>query len=303
VDYLVEAWPLAAGDLVDWKVDRDENVASGKCPACTHPTIYPFEPDAVAQGVGSSVPDGASREIHCDCEQTHLEGTTQRTSCGRYWYARILPEGNVPPIVAETDKVLQHVARTLARTSRVEEEKTVRAAADKWVTGITALLGLFGISGIAFGKDVFGGLTGTAKWALGVALIVVVLAASLAVLWTFQAAYGWPRRFDTSNVTGIRKWYRRVRAAAGNAARSLRLGVYSALLAVVALCVAVAAIWFGSAPPTPLVSVTLIDGTTICGDLIGSSSAGMLRVHTSSGEVKTINASELAKISNVAKCA
>ncbi|WNM37591.1 hypothetical protein RMN56_20780 [Micromonospora halotolerans] len=300
--YLVDEVRLTPGDLADWTVDRNEDTAQGRCPACHHRMTYDFESDAVAQGIAPREADGAPRRIDCRCRQSHLEGVTRHPSCGRWWYARIRPEGHVPPVVPELDETLKLAADELAASGRVAQEAAVRAAAEKWVAGVTALLGLFSLSGIAFGKDAFGGVAGVAKGVLATALILAVVVAALAVISTYCAAYGWPRVVDTSNVSGLRKWWRKRRAAPRAAADNLRRGVYLALTAVVALCVAAGIIWFGSAPPTPRVEVTQTDGSTVCGDLVSSTAAGTIRIHSAAGRVQTIAAGDIAKVSNVAKC-
>lgn len=301
MDYQAEKWPLAAGDLADWTVDRNANIATGRCPACGHTTTYPFQPDAVAQGSTTAAPDGASREIHCACGQDHPAQPAPQPKCGRYWFARILPEGQHPELIPETDPVLQAAAGLLAERAATEEP-AVRAAAEKWVAGLTALLALFGISGVVFGKDVTVGLTTPGKLILIGAVIVAVVAAGLAVVLTSAAAYGWPRSHNTATRAGLLAWYAEVRSAAGRAAGHLRAGIFSALAAVVALCVALGAMWLGPKPATPMITTTLTGGATVCGTLLAISAAGTLRIRRADGEVRPVPAAEVVKIATVSKC-
>lgn len=290
--------------LAEWCFDRMSDVASGTCPSCHGEMAYTVDTIVVAQGAGEAGTQGAPRKIVCRCTTTHLDDEGKdHSGCGRYWYVRILTDGTEPAIIPETDSALKPLAERFAATDPKSQEDKVRAAAEKWVGAVTALLGLFGLSGIAFGKDAVAGLGTDLRWVFAVALLVAVCTASLAVLRIYRAAYGWPHTVDVSNVRGLKKWNRERRAAPGKAADNLRAGVYLALSSVLALCVGAGVVlWSGLHTHAALIEVTRADDSRVCGELLDSTPTAKLRIRRADGTVDTPDAARLQKLSSVTKC-
>ncbi|MDT5093468.1 MAG: hypothetical protein QOH60_2831 [Mycobacterium sp.] len=293
--------------LRTWSFNMEDDTVTGACPNCHHTMVYEFEQNVVSinfarENLTRKI--DATRKITCACRVTHIDSQgNDHKGCGSYWFVRILPHGATPQVTVERDPLLQHVSAELAEQDSATQEQKVRAAAEKWVGAVTALLGLFGLSGIAFGKDVFASLGTGPRCVMAVALVVSVLAAALAVLRIYRAAYGWPHIDDVSKVSSLMKWYRQRHNAPVKAAESLQWGVYLALTSVVALCVAAgAAIWSGANPPTALVNVTRTDDSRVCGNLLDSKDAGKLRIRRNNGSVENMDASTISKMSTVTKC-
>ncbi|MFV8165256.1 hypothetical protein ACNQVK_24725 [Mycobacterium sp. 134] len=296
----VEPTPEA---LAGWGYNRNNDLAAGECLYCHHEMTWQVETSAVSMGSSEDAPDGVSVEMTCACATQHRATPEGKVGCGRYWAVRVLAEGNEPPIVPETDPTRMHLANQVASNTPLVQEGKVRAAAEKWVGAVTALLGLFGLSGIAFGKDVFTGLGPCARVVLAVALALAVLLSALSVLLIYKAAYGWPRSVDISTGLSLSKWNLKRRMAAASAAANLRAGVYLVLVSLLALSVGAGAVFSsGFHSRAALVEVTRVDDSQICGELLSNTDNGALRIRRADGSLEVVKPDALAKIAVVAKC-
>ncbi|MGW0638311.1 hypothetical protein [Nocardia salmonicida] len=297
-----EFFPTATA-LAGWVFDRNNDTAEGECPACGGEMEYEFESTAVAMGAGQAASGGTPRQMSCGCKQVHRDNAgEERSGCGHFWYVRVKPDDS-PPLIPETDQSLKHLADQLAAADPGGQEAKVRAAAEKWVGAVTALLGLFGLSGVAFGKDAFAGLDTGIRGLLALVLVVAVAAAGFAVFFVYRAAYGWPRSVDIATVSDLEEWNRNRRASAATAAGYLKAGVHCALGSVVVLCVAAGIVMVcGASKRSPLVEVTSGDDSKVCGELLNSSDAGKLRVRRADGTVAVVDGATSTKIFVVSKC-
>ncbi|WP_433222005.1 hypothetical protein ACQP00_22285 [Dactylosporangium sp. CS-047395] len=299
--YRYERAELAPGVLADWTVDDNAGTATGACPECRDTTTHELISTAIAHSIAPPEQTAAVQLVHCRCDQTHDEGQTAHHSCGRWWLMRVRPEGVVPRVVEELGDTHLAVAQALA-AAHAHDEKTVRGAAEKWVGGVTTLLGLFGLSGIAIGKDATSGLGAVATGLLAGFVLLAFIAGVSAVVRSYLAAYGWPKQFDVTTTDGQRTWFARRLTNTGNAVDNLREAVGLALVCVVALAAAVGVLWFGGSAPKPQVSVVRTDDSKVCGELLDSRDAGTLRVRRSDGTVEQIPAAGVSKLTSVTRC-
>lgn len=303
VNYRQEQLRPTREALAGWTLDRNNDRGVGQCVECAGEMSWQFEPTLIAHGPGSGDPDGASQRVTCACRNTH-RGTPEGTvGCGRSWIVRVLPDGNEPPIVPETDPIRMDIADQIGDITPQIQEQMVRAAAEKWVGAVTVLLGLFGLSGIAFGKDVFTNLGPYAREVLAIALGLAVVFAAASVLLIHKAAFGWPHSVDVSTGTGLSDFDIRRRKAAQTAACNLRSGVYLALGSLLALCVGAGAVFSsGFQTRTELIEVTRHDDSQVCGHLLPNAGTGALRIRRDDGSVETVTADTLSKLVPATKC-
>jgi hypothetical protein len=304
ISYANERARVTSADLATWTVDRDADTATGPCPKCGHTTESDLQSRAVAMRPGEAAqPAAMTRMFECRCNRPHADGATSRLTCGRWWLVRVQPRGQSPPIMPAGDDTMLGPAGALLR-SRPDEETRVRTSAEKWIAGVTALLGLFGLAGIVTGKDALTGLDPTAKVVAAVLVLIAAGFAVAAVLLPYKAAYGWPTVVDVRTDEQLRAWFRAQRTKVEAAARNLQNGVVAAIAALVALILAVGVIWFWPAETAmPRVKVTLADDSWVCGELLDSKKNGELRIRADDGMLHPIAVGQVVKTANVSACA
>ena len=236
-----------------------------------------------------------------------MDSAVTRKNCGRRWLVKIMPEGTQPPVVAADDYSLLAAATALSqdepKQAGVKEQSQIKASAEKWIAGVTALFGLFGLGGLVVGKDTVASLQLTGKILTGAALLVAVGLAATAVVLAYLAAYGWPKVVNLQEDQALAEWYEERQGYASKAAGFLRWSVRFAVGALAALLTAVAFVWYmPGSTPTPLVKMTFTDGYSPCGQLINSSANGQLTIQLSDGTTKSRPAAELIKSVGVTSC-
>ena len=293
--------------LRDWTVDKvDEQPVSarGRCPHCRHECEVPI----ILSVVTGVRPAGAdrlqpvqvlTRQFFCACNQDHQRPAGEfGTGCGRWWLAEIVrdPNGAYQCRPAASDK---NLAAAQALAAAVSQQQTaISASAEKWLAGIAALYGLFGLTGIAFGKDALDGLAMSAKVLAGVVLAAGIAMAATAIFCGYRAAYGWPRITSVADDDELQAWKANRDAYAGTAADRLRQAVGFAAAALLALVLGCGIIWF--APPateaSPTVTVTWTDDASTCGTLLPTVGADVIRVRNPSGEVVVHPAADIKSV-------
>jgi hypothetical protein len=143
----------------------------------------------------------------------------------------------------------------------------VKASAEKWVTSIASLTGVFGIITLIKAPEDISTLTFGWKVGVGVALLIAVTCASLSIYFGALAAQGIPR----SNWLSAAAVRRGSIAAAEQASKRLHTSRVLVVPAVILLATAVAFTWFGdreiaSNTPTTVLAVQK-SGVVICGTL------------------------------------
>ncbi|MFI5529953.1 hypothetical protein ACIA8O_15565 [Kitasatospora sp. NPDC051853] len=312
--YEPEQYPVTDEALARWTVRRSgrEIVAiEGPCPRCGHPTEQRVEERIFTGGAGAAAApvapaDRMTRLCGCACGQDHpgAKEATERTGCGSWWVVTIVrAEGLKASVRVAQDPNLLPALREAQEIGRTEAAR-IRSSAEKWIAGVSALLGLFGLTGVVVGKDAFTGLDAAARWVAGGATLLALGLAAAAVVCSYKAAYPFPVEVDIGNDQRLALWFagrrRHLRKSVGN----LRMGVALSLMSLAALVAAVACLWFWprSAPSGSLVEMTLADDSRVCGELLDSRADRELRVRRADGTVRTVDAAALVRLGNSASC-
>lgn len=283
-------------DAAKWQVRRDAAsdavVASGPCPACDASLDVPIDLKIVVTRAVVPASARLTRTIHCTCDEDHPERPPETPAgCGRSWSLTITASGtqfSVEPGDVSLEAASQELSRAVTA-----EVSTVRTSAEKWIAGVTALLGLFGISGLAIGKDSVKDLgTGWKVFAAALAIAGVV-AAVIAILSGYRAAYGWPEVIDVSDDEKLRTWFKDWTSRGKVAAERVRKSVVAAVIALTSLTAVAGVVWFAPAadPSAPKVLVKYnLNGdesqpSSACGSL-GKATDGMIHVQVADGGEK-----------------
>ncbi|HUN32165.1 MAG TPA: hypothetical protein VMU95_09085 [Trebonia sp.] len=310
IAYAVELISADAGQLAAWHGTRDEDYLTldGPCPHCGHdaPNNVPLSLNVLEAGRSGPHPATRTVRLDCTCEQVHGgRPDNVATGCGRSWIAVATDSGNgtvlAPPTGPDADPVLLAAARA-ARDAGPAQLSAVRSAAEKWIGGVTALFGLFGLAGVAFTRSTVDGLDLTWQLLIGLTALVAVAAAGFSIWSTYRAAYGWQTRADVSDNDRLREWYLSQEKAPFVLARYLRAGVRAAIGSLAALAVTMGLLWF--APQSPaLTRVTLVNGSQVCGTLLPAASGGVALVsQASDGQVASIPLRSVAGLAAVTAC-
>jgi hypothetical protein len=314
VVYKVERFWVQDTDLADWKVIEQDGLpieAYGPCPSCRHRTSGEIMPGTLGGGAAGvrelTDVERVTRVFDCSCAQQHLDTSTPpsaHSSCGRWWLAsiRLAGDGEGQRVRAAADDTLLRAAQTL-RDQAGTEETRLRSSAEKWTAAVTALLGLFGLSGFVIGKDTFTGLPLWTTWSAGAAALAALALGVSAVYLSYKAAYGWPVIIDLGNDEQLRTWYADKRARLGQAAKNLKAGVLLAIMSLTALALAAGLIWFAPRELSkPLVKVTLVTDAQVCGHVLTSTQRSTTRIMKTDGEVTTIPLRQVRSIAVVTTC-
>ena len=202
--YLYERLDPQATALAAWTVNRARKEASGKCPKCLHDVTIEIRFTASSMAPGS-IASPMTRYFECNCNNRHANGLTFEDNCGRYWFAQIQPEGDIPQLLPAPADAPFSAAVALHQAAN-DELPRVRTAGEKWIAGVTALLGLFGLTGVVVGKDVVASLSSTGKFFVALFLAAAVITAVIALINTYSAAYGWPSIKDVTDDESLSAW-------------------------------------------------------------------------------------------------
>jgi hypothetical protein len=181
--------------------------------------------------------------VRCDCMVDHDRPAGVKAGCGRFWLGTLTGGLGAWQLHAETDRSILPAARAL-EDAVAEQDKQVQASAEKWLAGITAVFGLFTLSGVVTPDKATEGLSAWGKVWVALALVAATAAAATALGLGYGAAYGWPRPVDVSTKKKLEAWFRQRRAYAETASAKLRFAILTAFGALFLLVVAVALLWF-----------------------------------------------------------
>ncbi|MEU8078792.1 hypothetical protein AB0B31_25555 [Catellatospora citrea] len=137
------------------------------------------------------------------------------------------------------------------------ELPNLRAAAERWVASLSAVIGVFGVVLVVKGPSDISRIESDLGYVLaGILLAGAVAAALTAIIVGIFAAQGSPRNVETYSGPYIRTRYRR---EARTAARLLTCSRVAAIVAVVLLGAAIGTTWYGTprtSTPFPAVATT-----------------------------------------------
>lgn len=328
--YSAERCFVADEDLKDWQVveesDDDDHLPlelAGRCPSCSHLTQSDFTSDVVGVAqAGAGAPDPAewaTRVVSCACGVGHPKPAAASAqadsygqqaseaavaSCGRWWLMsiRVTASGDGPRFRAAYDESLLTAARAL-QGAVADESSRVRASAEKWIAGVTAVFGIFGLSSIALGKEGIGALPLPGRIVAGAVALLALIAAASAIFHSYRAAYGWPVITDVGNDEELRAWHKGRRLRLGKAADDLKDGVVWAMVALGSLATAIGLVLFWPAETTkPLVKVTRTDDSEVCGSLLDTTTSSQVRVKKADGAVAAFPAADVRAVKITKKC-
>jgi hypothetical protein len=192
-----------------------------------------------------------TRQIICNCRTDHHPPDGVVGGCGRYWLGTLTlqPDGTYT-LAVEEDLRLLPVAKALSEAVG-SQDKRIQAAAEKWLGAVTAIFGLFSLTGIATAKDALAGLRTDLRWSVAATLLAALGLAATALVLGYRAAYGWPATVDVCDNEKLQAWYENYRAYAQTAAGNLRRAVAFAFGALAALVGVMLLVWFLPRAVTP----------------------------------------------------
>lgn len=324
--YLDERCAVSDDDLASWHVTQrglDDELPleiEGTCPKCGHMMQAEVHPVVVSEALAGDTAmdprEWMTRVIECACRIAHpvVAGSsgdgstapaTTAATCGRWWLVSVsvtTAVGMGRPVRAAYDDSLLAAAQA-HKAAVADESARTRAAAEKWIAGVTALIGTFGLAGVALGKDGVGTLPMWAKSLAGAAVTAALVAAVLAIVNSYQAAYGWPVVIDTGDDVKLRAWYEGRSRQLGVAIQHFKNGVYAAIAAVGLLAFAVVLVLFWPHDaPEPAIQIVRTDESTVCGHLLDTRKAPEVRVRKSGGDVVSVVPADIRAVKAVADC-
>lgn len=174
---------------------------------------------------------------------------------------------HLPPVGAGNPDPLDLDAAEQLERNEDGRLPLVRARAEKWIGGVTALSGVLGtalvIKGPDTATDIPLGWRVAAACALGAALLLL----AAGTYWAYQAAFGEPgalREIQLIPLTGLHgRLVAARRIAAAEALRRLAAAVRAVFAAVALIASAVAITWFassGAAPPSDRTICVYVNG-------------------------------------------
>ena len=286
--------------------------AEGTCPRCRHradsaqvdqvvPLVTPG-----AELVTESVQALGLREYTfiCNCSGEHSRSAeAPDEGCGAYWNMVALwnnaAQGPTPVSFFGGTTATAEDLRQAVELRELDdgELERVRAAADKWKTGLTALLALIATVSVVKGRDSFKDLDAARQnwiiFSLGIALILATGAGLLAM----RAAYG-PLKRQSLDKGGLRAVRRR---EAREALIDLRVARTLTVLCLVALAIAVGLTWKGVEAKSGNIRVTRkSDESAVCGVLVDAK-AQRVRVKDTQ-ETQSIPLTDVKTVEFVQKC-
>ncbi len=250
--YVREFTEVSDDQVAGWRVLVPEGerlpTLIGNCPTCTHRCEVPIA-DEVVQGGTPAIAEGArtpvfTRVITCNCLSDHQPPTGVRAGCGRFWLATVtLAEDGSYRVAVERNLQLLPAAAAL-NEAVAGQDKRIQAAAEKWLGAVTAIYGLFSLTGLATAKDALAGLSTASKWIVVVVFVAGLAAAGLALFNGYSAAYQWPRTVEVDDNEKLLAWYRSYRGYAHTAAAHLQKAIVFAFGSLAAVTAVAMLMWF-----------------------------------------------------------
>ncbi|GAA1540475.1 hypothetical protein GCM10009827_069740 [Dactylosporangium maewongense] len=271
---------------------------AGPCPVCRHACTATVSLRATdLEGLDPDPATSVTAGFACTCGQEHAgQPASPPKGCGRTWtgHAEVAEDGTVT-LRPANDPYLAEAAEAyrIAQAGRVDR---LKAGAEKWIAGTTALLGVLGIVGVSLGADQVAALDVAGKAWTAVAVVVAVGAAAVAIQQAYRAAYGQPETRTIADDADLLAWYTAQQGLPEAIGRRLRGAARASAASLGALVVAIGLTWFMPAaePASPLVKVTSQDQSIVCGTLLKSGTPGAVRVRRADGTVADVQVSSLA---------
>jgi len=291
----------AAQDLTSWRVAWQDLNASGKCPRCHDGMTFDWELDYAAMAVDAGE-RSVTREVTCACQIMHPGTPEGKAGCGASWVTRFYQDAAGGHAAPQADPRLAAAARALELAGQ-DAETRLRAAAEKWIAGVAAVLALFGIAGTVTGGQILDKLSeGTPLESVVGLTLAAVVAAVIAIVFSYLAAYGWPKVIEM-NDANLLNWYKGRRTRLRDIASRLRWAVVAAVVSVGLLTFAAGVAWLNvSSSPDTTLKATTNDSSVFCGTLLSPRTAGTIRLRVANGTVKEVPLGTVSKLESVTSC-
>jgi hypothetical protein len=311
VAYAAESITVTPAQLASWRgLKTTDNVAlGGSCPTCEHDTLdtIPVRLAGFEAGVPGS-PGPLTATVSCACRFPHDGRPADIVGgCGRSWTVQVIDDDDavrLTPTGTDTDPVLLLAAQA-AHDAAPAQLTDVRSAAEKWITAVTTITGLFGLTGVVVSRSTVASLSPLWQLLVGLGALTALVLAGVAVYLISRAAYGWPTTADVSDDAKLKAWYLRQQNAAFARAGGLKAGVRTAVVSLAALAATVGLLWSApqQAPATPLTQATLTGGSRVCGTLLPATATGMATIRRASdGTAISIPLRSLTAVTAVSSC-
>jgi hypothetical protein len=177
--------------------------------------------------------------LECACGENHPGHPDAPVGCGRSWTAIARSHAGGSVTLSPQDDPYLAEAADAFRTDQAGKVDRLRAAGEKWIAGISAILGLVGLIGLSTGISRAQQLTTGGKYAVASAALIAVLAGVAAVYRAYQAAYGWPVTRSVATDEELVEWFAASRDLPERLAGRLRQAAALAALSALALTIAV----------------------------------------------------------------
>jgi hypothetical protein len=290
----------AALELASWHVKWQDLHAFGECPRCHDIMPFDWELDYVAMNI-SDGERSVTRPVTCACEVTHPNTPEHKTGCGASWVARFYEDATGGRTAPQEDPRLVAAARALEAAGR-DAETRLRTAAEKWVGGVAAVLALFGIAGTVAGGKILDNLSDGDRKSVVWLTVAAVTVAVVAVVFSYLAAYGWPKVIEMNDAK-LLEWHEGRRNRLRNIASRLRWAVVAAVLSIGLLTSAAAVAWlYPSSISNTTLKVTANDNSVTCGTLLSAKTAGVVQIRVADGTVKAVPLGTVDKLESVKSC-
>lgn len=280
--------------LAAWQVNHTL-LAYGPCPHCGD------QADEQLHGGGTVVVASvqpadldAPAVFTCNCTGGHAGRPAGLQGCGALWVARVKKVGAHFEFSPESDAGLRKAAVVVAKATE-DAHATVTAAADKWVPGVAALLGLSGVATAVVARDAVSALSTCWRVSAFALVCLAVLGAAIATVLVYRAAYGWPTSVSLTSAAKVLEAARKLQERASKAASHLKISVSVALAAVIALLAALGIIWLqpnAGTKPTAQIDFTAPGATGVshrCAEIV-SIIEGVVKIKViTGGPVETVS--------------
>jgi hypothetical protein len=317
IPYAVELITVNSAQLSDWRGSATDEALSlgGTCPACGHATsgAVPRRLSALGERAIMAGPERLTVRLDCACQEPHAARPDNAAAgCGRAWLAVTTTTGGTVTLAPAPVPDPEMAAAIQAVDDLAPQQLSdVRSAAGKWIGGVSALAGLFSLTGVAITRTTVAGLGTTWQVLVALAALASVALAGWAIYLIYQAAYGWPTTADVDTDENRLAWWKKQQDAPFATAEKLRQGVRAAAGSLAAIVVTVGLLWFAPQQSAgSLMQATLTSGTVACGTLLPtagdhvpfSAPAGLVLQLASNGSVVLVPMKSLSSVSPVKSC-
>ena len=306
IKYVTERVTIEMAQLTSWRawIDGQFLKLAGRCPVCAHESAAAVPRQVIALEAVAGT-HALTVSVSCACEQMHPNRPDGVAGCGRRWSCTATTDAEsrvkLSPLA---DPTLVAAAETL-NASGMAQVTGIRAAAEKWIGGVTAIFSLFGLASITITRTTLADLSTWWQAGIAAAAAAAIALAGLAIFWIYRAAYGWPVSYSVIDDDELRDWYSAQQKAPAVQARYLRDGIRAAGAALAVLVITVGLLWFApqQQAAAPLVRATLSDGSRVCGTLLPATDSGTPRIRRASdGSAVSVPLRLLTGLTGVTAC-